>query len=102
MFMLKKKHTFYTLWLRIEVNGRKGTCELGCGLRSVVEESSFGLDNRHLSLLIDKLLLLERRTALAHRDFPQATEWVEALSKHLTLGKTPGDKTHYISPGDKH
>lgn len=42
-------------------------CELGCGLRSVVEESSLDLDNRHLSLLIDKFFLLERRrTALAN------------------------------------
>lgn len=72
-------------------------CELGCGLRLVVEESSFGLDNRHLSLLTDRFLLLERKTALANRNFPQATEGVEALLKYLTLGKDFWGQTSYTT-----
>lgn len=30
-----------------DLNGRKGTCEVGCGLRSGVEEYSPDLGNRH-------------------------------------------------------
>lgn len=39
MCLLKKEYTFRTLVLRIGLNGRNEACELGCDLRSGVEEA---------------------------------------------------------------
>ena len=41
---IENEYTFCTLLLHIGLNGRKRACELGCDLRSGVEEASIDLD----------------------------------------------------------
>lgn len=43
--LLKKEYVFYILDLHVGLDGRRGGIELGCDLRSGVEESSIDFDS---------------------------------------------------------
>lgn len=72
-----KKKRLHTR-LHRDLNGTEGTCEVGCGWRSGVEDSSPDLGNRHQPQLIKgagvPLPEIRRTTALASRNLLKPCE----------------------------
>lgn len=87
--------------MHVGLNGRQGACEVGCDLRSEVEEPTIELDKRHQSQMLRKgpqgplSLEIRRKTALSNKNFPQTLKGMEALIQIPDIGRISKDQTLY-------